>query len=132
MRNLILEIHRFFYCTSIGLRRSRLKNLYLSFRIGDNIICFYNMGILRLFLAYIVILFHSPEGILPRISHPALAVQCFYVISGFYMQLVINKYYNANNEHWKMDFYKSRFIRIFALYYVFLSITLIFFSKGNE
>ena len=81
------------------------------------------MGMLRLFLAYVVVLFHSPEGVLPRPIHPALAVQCFYVISGFYMQLIIKSYHDANDNKWALTFYKSRFVRIFSIYYVFLLLT---------
>jgi peptidoglycan/LPS O-acetylase OafA/YrhL len=83
------------------------------------------MGFLRLFFAYVVLVFHFPQGILERPLHPALAVQCFYVISGFYMQLVIGKYFNLQTSNWKMDFYKSRFVRIFSLYYIFLLLTVI-------
>ncbi len=87
------------------------------------------MGILRLFLAYIVVLFHSPEGVLTRYFHPGLAVQCFYVISGFYMQLIIKKYFDPHNSSWKINFYKSRFFRIFPLYYLFLILNIIFIYK---
>ena len=44
------------------------------------------MGFLRFFLAYVVLLAHCPEGLLPKIFHSSLAVQCFFTISGFYMQ----------------------------------------------
>ena len=89
------------------------------------------MGILRLFFAYVVVIFHSPEGILLKPIHPALAVQCFYTISGFYMQLIIGKYHDAGGKNWKIDFYQSRFIRIFSLYYVFLIITLFAVYNGS-
>lgn len=79
------------------------------------------MGILRIFFAYVVMIFHCPDSnLLPKFLHPALAVQCFYVVSGFYMQLVITKYKNAFPQDWILAFYKSRFFRIFPLYFFVL------------
>lgn len=85
------------------------------------------MGLVRLFLAYIVLLSHAPQGILlSKLLHPALAVQCFYAISGFYMQLLINQYQkNASGTPWVRDFYKSRVIRLFPVYYICLLLTVI-------
>lgn len=89
------------------------------------------MGFLRLFLACIIVLWHSPIGIVPRILHPGLAVQCFYAISGFLIQLSINRYKNETNKHWYFNFYISRFLRIFPLYWLCAVLTFIFFDTLN-
>lgn len=87
------------------------------------------MGILRLTLAAIVLQDHCPDGIIPRLTNSVLAVQCFYVISGFYIQLIILEKY-SNGENWKLDFYKSRLFRIFPVYYIFLLLTIILVGPG--
>lgn len=53
------------------------------------------MGVLRLILAVSVILNHSPIALAPwRPLVPGdLAVQAFFVISGFYMSLVLSTKY---------------------------------------
>lgn len=85
------------------------------------------MGILRLYLAYVVLLSHCPEGtILNKISHPALAVQCFYAISGFYVQLLVYQF-RGKGEGWALQFYKNRILRIFPTYLILLVITTILF-----
>lgn len=88
------------------------------------------MGFLRLFLAYVVLLSHAPEGlILKKILHPALAVQCFYAISGFYIQLLISQYQIRKNN-WVFDFYKSRLLRIFPTYLICLGLTIMLNPKA--
>jgi len=84
------------------------------------------MGIIRIFLALIVLLYHCPQGIIPRFLHPALAVQCFYCISGFYIQLLI-KEFQKNQTHWRLNFYKSRIIRLYPTYAIYMLGILIFF-----
>lgn len=88
------------------------------------------MGIIRLFLAISVLLWHCPPGVIPRVLHPALAVQCFYAISGFLMQLAITRYYKADKKSWPLAFYKSRLFRLMPLYWLFASLTLIMFGNG--
>lgn len=82
------------------------------------------MGILRFLLAACVVLWHCPEGILSRYIHPALAVQCFYVVSGFLMQMVIVSKY-VGQRHWRRRFYLSRVLRIYPLYLLFLALTIL-------
>ena len=90
------------------------------------------MGLLRFFLAYVVLLSHCPEGLLPKIFHSSLAVQCFFTISGFYMQLLMTEKYKWQNpsEFYK-GFYISRVLRIFPVYLIILFISFIFLNKGN-
>lgn len=54
------------------------------------------MGILRVFFALCVIAFHCGSSYL---LSPELAVECFFVISGFYMSLILNeKYINPSDN----------------------------------
>lgn len=78
------------------------------------------MGVLRLYLALCVVAAHS-EAVFPWQMHDGrAAVQLFFVISGFYMELILSgdKYRTA------LDFYRGRLIRIFAPYYLSLAIVL--------
>lgn len=78
------------------------------------------MGLLRIYLALCVVAAHAGRSILPWPMHDSVeAVQIFFVISGFYMALISEKYKSA------IEFYASRFLRIFIPYYVILGIVLI-------
>ena len=50
------------------------------------------MGVLRCLLALSVLLAHDVDGWFKLIDG-AVAVQCFFLISGFYMALVLNERY---------------------------------------
>lgn len=84
------------------------------------------MGLLRVLLALSVLLGHAGGfGGYIAVGGP-LAVQCFYIISGFYMGLVLNERYDrpALNR----TFYLNRAIRIYSLYFVFLALHLLLFA----
>ena len=81
------------------------------------------MGILRFFLASAVLLTHAQASFQPLGG--ALAVSAFYVISGFYMQLLFAEKFTSGQV---LPFYKSRALRIFPLYYVFLIVSIPFAS----
>lgn len=75
------------------------------------------MGLIRFLLACIVVLCHTSAlfGYAPIPSN--LAVQCFYVISGFYMSLILNsKYPEGSNKL----FYKNRALKIYPVYWFVL------------
>lgn len=78
------------------------------------------MGILRLLFAFSVITYHArePHGLL--LFNQTAAILSFFIISGFYMALILDGKYQS-----KISFYISRGLRIFPLYWVALSITLI-------
>jgi peptidoglycan/LPS O-acetylase OafA/YrhL len=65
------------------------------------------MGILRLWLASVVLLGHAPAipGI-GRYFHAMIAVQIFFAISGFFMQFILP----PNDPNWRqtLNFYGSR------------------------
>lgn len=74
------------------------------------------MGLLRLYLALCVVAQHATP-VLPWTMHDgAQAVQIFYIISGFYMSLVLSSARYAN----VLRFYESRFLRIFPLSWIVL------------
>ena len=72
------------------------------------------MGVIRLYLALCVIAAHSTV-ILPWGMHTGReAVQIFFIISGFYMALIQQKYTSSR------EFFASRFLRIFIPYWCLL------------
>jgi peptidoglycan/LPS O-acetylase OafA/YrhL len=82
------------------------------------------MGILRFYLALCVIAEHS-NSVLPWLVHDGLeSVEIFFMISGFYMAMILPKYSNV------MEFYFNRFLRIFIPYFLIcgmiLTLSLIF------
>lgn len=88
------------------------------------------MGMLRFYLAYVVLVAHCPQGLfLQKLSHPALAVQCFYAISGFYVQLLLRDFARRKNK-FILSFYFNRFIRIYPTYFIFLLATIICFHPN--
>ncbi len=56
------------------------------------------MGILRIFLALSVLMHHVPNHKIAFL-HAGVAVTAFFIISGFYMTLVINEY-SAPKVNW--------------------------------
>jgi peptidoglycan/LPS O-acetylase OafA/YrhL len=55
-----------------------------------------------------------------------MAVLIFFIISGFYMSLVINeKYARGNADGWKKRFYLNRALRIYPVYFAALALTLV-------
>ncbi len=75
------------------------------------------MGSLRLTLALLVVYFHagSPLGE-ALVPDGRAAVQLFFLISGFYMALVLNEKYQTADSNWL--FYSNRFIRLWPAAFV--------------
>lgn len=94
------------------------------------------MGLVRLILAISVVVAHTGPlfGVFPLIGGE-VAVEAFYIISGFYMALILNeKYIGAG--YYKL-FITNRMLKIFPLYWTILFVTLlasvlslIIFNKG--
>ncbi|MDB5110560.1 MAG: hypothetical protein JWR67_1674 [Mucilaginibacter sp.] len=77
------------------------------------------MGLLRFLLAICVVLSHTT-----RYGNGPVAVEAFFIISGFYITLILNeKYINGNNSYWL--FISNRFLRLFPLYWTVLLLTLL-------
>lgn len=72
------------------------------------------MGLLRLFLALSVVIHHLPEHSFAWLN-AGVAVLVFFMISGFYMALVINEKY-SKADSWQWRFYLSRLGRLFTAY----------------
>lgn len=81
------------------------------------------MGLIRFLLACFVVIFHaSPEwSHLPM--NGDLSVQCFYVISGFYMALILNEKYTNQKSNWL--FYSNRALKIYPVYFLILLILIV-------
>lgn len=83
------------------------------------------MGMVRFTLAMAVLLSHLPISPLQFIGG-GLAVQAFFIVSGFYMALVLSGKYADTSL-----FYTNRLLRIFPLYFVMMAIAAIgFFGLG--
>ena len=82
------------------------------------------MGLLRLLLATMVIFIHA--GHLPGFPTMggSLAVQTFYMISGFYMALILNEKYVAKPQAYRL-FLTNRVLRLLPIYYIAVSLTLL-------
>ena len=78
------------------------------------------MGLLRFYLALCVLLGHI--GVHCFIS-PIYAVQGFYIISGFYISLILNERYKTPTNN--STFYKKRFLRLMPTYWVIALLSLL-------
>ncbi len=94
------------------------------------------MGILRLLLALSVVAVHSGNILGAHLVGGQVAVESFYIISGFYMSLVLNeKYVDQNNSYYL--FISNRLLKLYPIYWtiVFITITLsigsFFLSHGS-
>ncbi len=88
------------------------------------------MGIIRLLLALSVVVSHCGNiGIFSFIGGRT-AVESFYIISGFYMSLIINEKYIGKNNSFKL-FITNRFLRLYPIYWTVLIITtLVYIACG--
>jgi peptidoglycan/LPS O-acetylase OafA/YrhL len=83
-----------------------------------------SMGLLRFILAITVVTAHSSPVFQLTFVGATKAVQCFYVISGFYISLILNeKYVGVNDSYWL--FITNRFLRLFPIYWVVLALSVI-------
>jgi peptidoglycan/LPS O-acetylase OafA/YrhL len=81
------------------------------------------MGILRTIFALAVIVYHSYKLFGLRMCGGQVAVESFYMISGFYMALILNEKYVGVGSYKK--FILSRFYRIFPVYWIVLGAALL-------
>lgn len=80
------------------------------------------MGILRFILAISVVITHSSPVFGVSIVGGQMAVQSFYIISGFYMSLILNEKYKKGS--YKL-FITNRFLRLYPIYWCVLILTVI-------
>lgn len=81
------------------------------------------MGIIRLILAISVVVSHSGPLFGINFVGGTKAVELFFIISGFYMSLVLNEKYKEKNSN--KVFYWSRIFRLYPLYLLLLFLTCI-------
>lgn len=81
------------------------------------------MGVLRLLLAISVVLAHCKGFFGHYFVAGDIAVQAFYIISGFYMSLVWNEKYRLQPSPY-LTFLKNRLQRLFPAYWTVLLLTL--------
>lgn len=80
------------------------------------------MGLLRLLLALAVVIHHTAPLYGYKMTGGPVAVQAFYMISGFYIGLVLNEKYTTRAA--VRVFYENRFLRLFPTYWIVLAISL--------
>lgn len=80
------------------------------------------MGIIRLLLAVSVVFAHSTSLFGLNFVGGRFAVQCFYMISGFYMALVLSEKYVGAGTY--SVFMKSRLLRLYPVYIVVVIATI--------
>jgi peptidoglycan/LPS O-acetylase OafA/YrhL len=83
------------------------------------------MGLLRMLLAFSVLTSHMRGGSILgfRLLYGNLAVQCFFMISGFYMALVLNEKYIRASDY--LPFLWQRILRLFPACLCVLLLTLV-------
>ncbi len=78
------------------------------------------MGVLRLLLALSVVIDHQSEGALRFGPGGELSVQCFYLISGYYISMVLDRTYHSNALFWA-----NRGLRLLPSYWTVAALSLI-------
>jgi peptidoglycan/LPS O-acetylase OafA/YrhL len=87
------------------------------------------MGLIRLLLAIAVLSTHTKTLFFFQFPSGSTAVRIFFVISGFYMALILNKkYLKMDNGLWL--FYSNRFLRLYPLYWLILILTIVVSLTG--
>ena len=84
------------------------------------------MGFIRAYLAISVVGWHFFNNVVPPLTTGFVAVISFYMISGFYMSMVINDKYSAV-ENGTRAFYLSRILRLFPVYLIIM-LSVMFFD----
>lgn len=74
------------------------------------------MGILRLFLAISVVVAHTGAPFGVEMMPSFAAVRLFFIVSGFYMSLVLSGKYEGRDQIWV--FYTNRFLRLYPAYFI--------------
>ena len=89
------------------------------------------MGFLRLLLAAAVVAEHSTPICGVSFTGGHLAVRLFFIISGFYMALILTTKYTADHPNRCWLFISNRFLRIYPCYYVVLFLSLAFYAAAS-
>jgi peptidoglycan/LPS O-acetylase OafA/YrhL len=81
------------------------------------------MGLLRIILAITVVIAHSGAVFGLKFSGGLVAVEVFFIISGFYMTMILDKKYTGKGSY--SLFLSNRFLRLYPMYWVVLFLTVI-------
>lgn len=81
------------------------------------------MGLIRVLLALSVVVWHI-GGQHMKLLNAAVAVLLFFMISGFYMALVVNEKYAPSGAGWVKRFYLGRFLRLYPTYWAACMLTI--------
>lgn len=81
------------------------------------------MGIFRVLMALSVLLAHIPYAGGYQLVGGEIAVEVFFMISGFYMALILNEKYTGTGA--LKAFYINRFLRIYVLYWALVVLMLL-------
>jgi len=88
------------------------------------------MGLIRILLAICVVAGHSSLILgLPFLDAGA-AVKAFFVISGFYMALILDRKYDGRTPGGRRLFWSNRFLRIYPPYLATLLFALLFYAAA--
>jgi peptidoglycan/LPS O-acetylase OafA/YrhL len=85
------------------------------------------MGLLRFFLSISVVIVHAGPILGVSLVNGVVAVQSFFIISGFYMSIILNEKYIGNNNSYFL-FITNRMLRLYPLYLIILLISILVFS----
>ncbi len=80
------------------------------------------MGVLRVLLALFVVIDHSRALSTFHLPGGVFAVKVFFIISGFYMTLILNKKYIGKGSYGL--FISNRFLRLYPIYWVVVGLTI--------
>ena len=80
------------------------------------------MGVLRVLLALFVVLDHFRSSSIIDFPNGVFAVKVFFIISGFYMTMILDKKYVGKGSY--TLFLSNRFLRLYPIYWVVLGLTI--------
>ena len=81
------------------------------------------MGLLRITLALTVVLAHSGSLFGLTFTGGVVAVEVFFIISGFYMSMILDKKYIGKGSYYL--FISNRLLRLYPVYWTILFLTLL-------
>lgn len=82
------------------------------------------MGKIRTLLALSVVMYHCGSIFGVTLVGGDVAVQAFFIISGFYMSMVLNEKYIGANSSYKL-FLSNRLLRLYPIYWAVLILTVL-------
>jgi peptidoglycan/LPS O-acetylase OafA/YrhL len=80
------------------------------------------MGIIRILLALELVIYHLPENSIFNYfgMNGSVVVKAFFIISGFYMALVINEKYLVGDQKTYPLFFSNRYLKLYPAYFITL------------